>query len=276
MRLRFYFIIIVLINFSCDTRGKKLLKANSQVFVNDSIRVKQKPNSVSLTQNNALPPQKKESFPTELLPFVPSGFEVYTYTKGDLSKDGLSDYILVLENTTEDSFIPSEEEIEEETEDYTPPEPELRVDIIMRGNNKLKYLASNNYLYSGKEMNSYLNDSIRLVPGGGGFIVSYSASGAGPTSIYSNMEFHFTYKKQSNQFFLTKKTDISGYNSPAAAMGIKMGHAQQDNPNYTKLQLDSLERVYSKQFTDKESVKIETPKDFGVVSYKQFKKSHYL
>ena len=277
MRLSFYLVFVALLHSGCDSRKNTQLKEISQVSINDSLKntATVRPDSVHLSDNTNVPSANKESFPKELLPFVISEFQVYSYKKGDLNKDGLSDYILILEDNTRNSYKIHEEEVEEENESYTPPERELRVDIIIRQNDKLKYYASNYYLYSKKEWDTYRNDSIRLAPNGDGFIVSYSSNGAGPFSIYSNLEFHFKYSKKNDLWYLVKKTDISGYNSPAAAMGIKMGQAQQDNPNYTKVQLDSL-NIYSKEFTDKEEIQIETPKDFGVVSFKQFRKSHYF
>jgi len=168
------------------------------------------------------------------------------------------------------------EEKEEKNESYTPPEPELRVDLIMRQkNNKLIYHSSNYYLLANKEWDSYRNDSIRLSPNEDGFITSYSFSGYGPLSIYSNLEFHFQYSKESNNWYLVKTVDMSGYNSPAAAMGIKLGQAKEDNPEYTQAQLDSLEAVMSKKF-NKEEIITETPKDFGSIPFPKFRKSHYF
>jgi len=277
MRFNTFLIFVTLFNFGCNARkdlpSKEQGQSSSTSKLKSSAIVKQ--DSIKLPNNVNLSSKYKEGFPKELLQFVPNEFEVYSFQKGDLNKDGLSDYILILENVGDSTNIP-EEEKEEENESYTPPEPGLRVDLIIRQkDNKLQHHSSNYYLLANKEADLYKNDSIIISPAEDGFITSYSFSGYGPLSIYSNLEFHFQYSKKNNNWYLVQTVDKTGYNSPAAAMGIKMGEAKENNPEYTQGQLDSLEAVMSMDF-NKEEIIIETPKNFGSIPFAKFRKSHYF
>jgi len=100
MRFNTFLIFVALLSFGCNSRKDLQSKEKGQSSSNSNLRssVIIKQDSIELTSNINLVSEHKEGFPKELLLFVPSEFEFYSFQEGDLNKDGLSDYILIMEN----------------------------------------------------------------------------------------------------------------------------------------------------------------------------------
>lgn len=219
----------------------------------------QKQDSASPSESD----RQKVGLPVELLSFVNKPYIVHNFEKGDLNKDGLIDYILVLRKQP---HAAADDEYAEK----------LLVHLILRQkDNSLVIHSSNPDLLEFTE-GAYENDLISLDSLGGGFDVSYTFRGSGIKSTSNYYELNFKYSKKSNQWELAELIEESVYNSPTAAIGVSIEEARIENPNYTEEQLDSLAAVYEEIYTEAVQRTVKNHKQLGVIPFSKVKKSELL
>jgi hypothetical protein len=204
--------------------------------------------------------EQKGDLPIELMPFIGKGYKVESYEKGDLNRDGLIDYLLILDRIGPLS-------------DDEPDEKQLQVHLILRQkDNTLKIHSSNANLLDPGVFLSYTENEEEIPFAGDGFAISYFSIGGSVFGSYTDTELRFRFSSKDNQWYLDKWVETSGASSPAAAIGTLIAQAQMENPDLTEEQLDSLDTVYRSQVSFEPKTTVKTAKEFGTISFKNFRK----
>jgi hypothetical protein len=114
--------ISILINLSCDNSKKESTNKKAAIVAKDKVAEKTSPS---------------EQLTNKLTDFVPKGFVVFDKIFGDLNKDGLEDYVLIIKGTDKSKFV---------NDEYQGVLDRNRRGIIVLFNKNGKYeLATKNY-----------------------------------------------------------------------------------------------------------------------------------
>jgi hypothetical protein len=135
--------------------------------------------------------------PEELKPFIMPGYEVLDVVKGDLNKDKLDDYLLVLKTTGEDS-------ISIDNPDWDAHRPLLL--ILRQANGTLRMAAMNNELILCKHCGGIMGDpyqGLTVKPG------EFTADFYGGSSWRWGEGFTFQYDAAKKNWFLQKHQSAS-------------------------------------------------------------------
>jgi len=135
--------------------------------------------------------------PEELKPFIMPGYEVMDVVKGDLNKDKLDDYLLVLKTAGEDTFL-------FDNTDWDAHRPLLL--IIRQANGTLKTVAVNNELIFCKNCGGVMGDPYQGLTIKSG---EFTADLYGGSSWRWAESFTFRYDAVKKNWFLQKHKSTS-------------------------------------------------------------------
>ncbi|MFB9865517.1 hypothetical protein [Rufibacter immobilis] len=142
--------------------------------------------------------------PSEVIPFVPSLYKVFDFVKGDINKDRLGGYILILANPADFEELDNEE-------------AKVLVYFLVRGKDNVLLVQQKHdqLVFADNIQSPSINSpTFEVDSKKGGFTITYHTQGYARSGVWEEAVAGFIYDKKRADWILESITTSGGENSP--------------------------------------------------------------